>query len=207
MMAMKTPFNRYKTAAALAAAVAFLPVSHAASANEEDVFAGNKEVILSTNVVSTGGNVFCVGRALSEDRLGASIGFGKARLLAWMQFDHWCFATAPWPADATEEERRLVVATWPKSEHSIQGASVVFETRPKAGRWLVVLAVPEKEAVAARPPQDALADALNAVRARRRDAEEKGAQKQDDSVIASEPRGPWEEGEITANETMAEGQF
>ena len=210
-------------AAAFAAATLLLPPVDSSADTIAEVFARNREAVLASRHMVCDGVVFCVGRAISEECRGSSAGLGKAKSLAWRQVDRWLFETVGWPADASTEERRTAWALLPPRD--ISGGEAVFEEHPETDRWLVVIAIPETATAAAKPTPSALETALASARQRlaskpmppppaaeidpgrqanemtgRRDAE-------DDKTSYAEPRGLWEEDNVTVNETMAEGQF
>lgn len=204
---MKTPSSLHGAAAVVAAALLLSPANQFADTATE-VFARHREAVLATRRKVAEGIVFCVGRAKSDDALGSSVGFGKAKSLAWGQADRWLFDTADWANDATAEERRVAWALLPPRD--VSKGEAVFEDHPEPDRWLVVLAIPEKSAVAARPTPSALAAALAEAR-KRLDSEPmppvSSSSPQDPACPFAEPRGLWEDAGVTANETMAEGQF
>ena len=202
---MKTPSSLHGATAIVAAALFLSPANQFAGTASE-VFARHREAILATRHLVAEEIVFCVGRAKSDDALGSSVGFGKAKSLAWGQVDHWLFDTADWPEGATSDERSAAWAQLPPRD--VSGGEAVFENHPEPGRWLVVLAVPETAAAAARPTPSVLKIAL--AEARKRLAFEQVPPKssaQEPAPSPAEPRGLWEEDEITANETMEEVQF
>lgn len=215
-MPMKTRSDRLAAAAVLAAAaLRALPADASAAAGE--IFAQNREGILSTNAVVVGGFVFCVGRAASEDRFGASVGFGKARLLAWGQWDRRLFESAEWPEGATPQECR---AAWSdlrgksSDAEGPAGAEIVCETQPATNLWIAVVAVSETETAACRPSAGELANAVSEARIRLKresqtELETVPAEPADHakSESAAEPRGLWEKGGVLANETMSDSQF
>ena len=205
---MKTPSSRLRAAAAAAAAahLALFPTAAQAAAPGE-VFERNREVILATNAVPAEEFVFCVGRAVSEDRLGAAVGLGKARSLAWGQFDRYLFSISEWPTNATPEE---CGAAWircrpePSGAKSIRGSEIVFETQPESGRWLAVLAVPCAETAGLVPDPEVLKKTVETVRAARN---RNPADGEGSALPIAEPRGLWEQDGVLANETMSDGQF
>jgi hypothetical protein len=202
---MKTPSSLHGAAAVVAAALLLSPANLFAE-TATGVFARHREAVLTTRRMVAEGIVFCVGRAKSDDALGSSVGFGKAKSLAWGQADRWLFDTADWPEDTTTEERSTAWAQLPPRD--VSGGEAVFEDHPEPGRWLVVLAIPETAAATARPTPSALAAAL--AEARKRLASEPMppvSSPQDPACPFAEPRGLWEDAGVTANETMAEGQF
>ena len=214
-MPMKTRSDRLAAAVLAAAALRALPADASAAAGE--IFAQNREGILSTNAVVVGGFVFCVGRAASEDRFGASVGFGKARLLAWGQWDRRLFESAEWPEGATPQECR---AAWSdlrgksSDAEGPAGAEIVCETQPATNLWVAVIAVPESETSGCRPSAGDLSKAVADARSRleresRIEPKSVPAEPADDVKAESvaEPRGLWEEGGVLANETMSDGQF
>jgi len=161
--------------------------------------------------------VFCVGRATSEDRLGASVGFGKARILAWGQWDHQLFESAEWPEGATPQERRAAWSALRGKSSDAEGptgAEIVCETQPATNLWVAVVAVSETETAVCRPSAGQLANAVAEARIRLKresqtELETVPAEPADNakSESAAEPRGLWEEGGVLANETMSDGQF
>ena len=213
---MKTLSSRLRAAVAIAAAACFALFSTAArAAVPGEVFEQNREAILATNSVSAEGFVFCVGRAVSEDRLGAAVGFGKARALAWGQFDRYLFSSSEWPTNATPEECRAV---WLRhrnqaiSAEEVRGAEIVRESQPEPGRWLSVLAVPYAESVGLRPSPEALKKAIDDLRVARKresgvDADPVPPDIDPITEPTAEPRGLWEQDGVLANETMSDGQF
>lgn len=213
---MKTRSSRLAAAVCTAAAFLASPAD-ASAASAGEVFAQNRDAVLSTNVVAAGGFVFCVGRATSEDRLGASVGFGKARILAWGQWDHQLFESAEWPAASTPRERRAAWNRLRGKESCSSGpasAEIVCETQPATNLWVVVVAVSETETAVCRPSAGQLANAVAEARIRLKresqtELETVPAEPADNakSESAAEPRGLWEEGGVLANETMSDGQF
>lgn len=213
---MKTRSSRLAAAVCTAAAFLASPAD-ASAASAGEVFAQNRDAVLSTNVVAAGGFVFCVGRATSEDRLGASVGFGKARILAWGQWDHQLFESAEWPAASTPRERRAAWNGLRGKESCSSGpasAEIVCETQPATNLWVAVVAVSETETAVCRPSAGQLANAVAEARIRLKresqtELETVPAEPADNakSESAAEPRGLWEEGGVLANETMSDGQF
>lgn len=213
---MKTLSSRLAAAVCTAAAFLASPAD-ASAASAGEVFAQNRDAVLSTNVVAAGGFVFCVGRATSEDRLGASVGFGKARILAWGQWDHQLFESAEWPAASTPRERRAAWNGLRGKESCSSGpasAEIVCETQPATNLWVAVVAVSETETAVCRPSAGQLANAVAEARIRLKresqtELETVPAEPADNakSESAAEPRGLWEEGGVLANETMSDGQF
>ncbi len=214
--------TRFRTAAALLAAAALVPSGQAAVPAGE-VFARNRDAVLAEDARSFDGLVFFVGRAVSDESRGAAVGFGKARALAWARFDRWLCDTSSWPEGTTEAERPRAWTLFRDANPApvtVSGAEVVREERTEVGRWLVVLALPEESAAALRPSEDRLREAVAAARARAAAAAEaepsepppsaagtaSGAEEAPDGEPA-EPRGLWREDGVTANETMADGQF
>lgn len=213
---MKTRSSRLVAAVCTAAAFLASPAD-ASAASAGEVFAQNRDAVLSTNVVAAGGFVFCVGRATSEDRLGASVGFGKARILAWGQWDHQLFESAEWPAASTPRERR---AAWnglrgkKSCSSGPASAEIVCETQPATNLWVAVVAVSETEIAVCRPSAGQLANAVAEARIRLKresqtELETVPVEPADNAKSESdaEPRGLWEEGGVLANETMSDGQF
>ena len=213
---MKTRSSRLVAAVCTAAAFLASPAD-ASAASAGEVFAQNRDAVLSTNVVAAGGFVICVGRATSEDRLGASVGFGKARILAWGQWDHQLFESAEWPAASTPRERR---AAWnglrgkKSCSSGPASAEIVCETQPATNLWVAVVAVSETEIAVCRPSAGQLANAVAEARIRLKresqtELEPVPVEPADNAKSESdaEPRGLWEEGGVLANETMSDGQF
>lgn len=215
-MPMKTRSDRLAAAAVLAAA-ALLALPADASAAAGEIFVQNREGILSTNAVVVGGFVFCVGRAASEDRFGASVGFGKARILAWGQWDRRLFESAEWPEGATPQERRAAWSALRGKSSDAEGpagAEIVCETQPATNLWVAVIAVPESETSGCRPSAGDLSKAVADARSRlerKSPTEPEGAPAEPTGSAPadpdSEPRGLWEQDGVLANETMSDGQF
>lgn len=213
---MKTPFSRFRIAFAAAAAahlVLLAPPTRAAEPRE--VFERNRETILATNSVSAEEFMFCVGRVVSEDRLGAAVGFGKARALAWAQLDSHLFSVSEWPTNATPEECRTVWLQYRQESQDwkdVRGGEIVFETQTEPGRWLVVLAIPHTETAGLRPSPETLKKAIDDMRSAGkrkagRDADSAPAGNEPTTEPTDEPRGLWEQNGVLANETMSGGQF
>lgn len=197
--------------------MAFAPAPSAAKTAAE-VFAGCEEQVLSSSngVFEAEGRLFLVGRAASDERFGASAGFGKARMAAWGRLDDWRRDLADWPDDATREERRLAWAllrAGHASEAFLKGVETICERHAGEGLWLVVLAVPKDGIFTAPlPARVALAAAVEGIRKAQREAPptpdpaEAGLRPIPNPGTA-EPAGYSESGGVSVNETMSEGLF
>lgn len=208
-------------AAAVAACAAMLSAPASAARTAAEVFAGCEEQVLASSncVFEADGRLFLVGRAASDERLGASAGFGKSRMLAFGRLDDWLRDSADWPGEATREERRLawaLLGDGRTSEAVLNGTETVCERHMGEGRWLVVLAVPESGISAApRPGRSALAAAVESIRAAAKAPPEapSAAGTAGDGLrpipapSPVEPAGYSETGGVIVNETMADGQY
>ena len=207
-MKMRSRPRSVIAAAFFAAATTPLAATAAEPPTASDVFVRHREAVLAGNAVPAEGWLFCVGRAKSDEKLGASVGFGKARMFAYDQIDKWLFGTAPWPADATLGER---LAAWKRMRGgnpvALQGAQTIVEENPSPGLYLAVVAVPEAVAAAIRPGATALEGAVLAVREKPDSPSRSDSDDYPGRADDSEPRGYWEENGVQANETMVESQF
>lgn len=205
---MKMHSSHRIAVAALAAIAAFGQTVSAATAAE--TFKAHEAEIATNRCVAVGGFVFGVGRAISKNG-GDSVGFGKARLLAFGKIADMAKAHAPWPDGATPKLRdaawRIAVA---RGEFllSLEGCETILERREAPDRYMAVVAVPESGCGAAVPDRAALERMIAAVAAgtgEKHVAETPPADHETPEEY--EPRGYWEESGVKINETMADGQF
>ncbi len=205
---MKTPSSRHGVAAVFTAMGLLLNPASLLADTSAEIFARHRDAVLSADHTVAEGMVFCVGRAVEGERQGASVGFGKARALGWGILDRWLFETADWPEDASKDIRK---SAWSLlSPRNVSGGVVVFENRLESGHCLVVLAVPETAAVAARPDPDVLKAAVSEARKRLEGCENSPTPSRpvpDSDSSVSEPQGMWKKDGVTVNETMSKGQF
>ena len=196
--------------AAFAAFAALLPIRQVSAATAAETFEAHEPEIATNRCVVVGGYVFGVGRALSKNG-GDSVGFSKARLLAMGKIADMAKVHAPWPDAATPECRdaawRIAVADGAFAL-SLKGCETLLERREAPEHYMAVVAVPEDVFKAALPDRGALVRTLAAVAAATKDTPNA-----ETPALAAEtpeeyePRGYWEEGGVTINETMATGQF
>lgn len=200
---MKTRFKL--AAAALAAIAAFAQTASAATAAE--IFRGFEADIATNRCVAVGGYVFGVGRAISQSG-GDSVGFGKARLLAFGKIADMARELAKWPEACPENERReawrLLVADKALAL-SPEGCEIIVEKSEGDGRFMAVIAIRKENLLRAIPKHESLGKYLTLARMKGADAE--SDMDATPPIIEYEPRGYWEENGVKANETLSEAQF
>ena len=212
---MKT---RFKSVAALTAFAALAQTVSAVTAAE--TFKAHASEIATNRCVAVGGYVFGVGRAISR-RGGDSVGFDKARLLAFGKIADMAKSRARWPDGASPELR---AAAWRLASESgasaisLKGCETILEKCEAPEHYMAVIAVPERAFDAAIPARATLerwiATAEAELAASHAAAEEtpsadvkSSATTSDETPEEYEPRGYWEENGVQANETMDESQF
>lgn len=176
---MKMRFDAFRClAAAVAAALSFVPPAPCFAETAGDVFAAHEAEISTNRCVAVDGYVFGIGRALSG-KGGDSVGFSKARILA--------------------QSRIMDYAGVGRLD--VSGMQTVGEKLEAPGHYMAVVAVGEEELRKAqskscsRRANGAASDEAPCLQAQGEEIEE------------YEPRGYWEEGGIKANETLSEAQF
>ena len=195
--------SRRLSAIAAVATIA-LCVQSVSAATAAETFKAHEAEIATNCCVAIGGYVFGVGRALSKNG-GDSVGFGKARLLAFGKIADMAKAHAPWPDGAPPDLR---AAAWRFARKdgtfrlSLKGCETLLERREAPDHYMAVLAVPESAFEAAVPDRAALERTLAAVA-----TTTEPAATSVETPEEYEPRGYWEESGVKINETMANGQF
>ncbi len=126
--------------------------------------------------VSTfGGNVYLVGKANSPQNRGDAVGWTKAEEGAKWNLGDRHFATAPWAADVTAQERESAWleyrADHPNRFHVVGMQRIWTQKTPPDG-YMVVMSVPSEFVNLAPPTAQELAVAVSRVREKRRQAEE-----------------------------------
>ena len=142
-----------------------------------DVFEANRDAILSVSVTNLEGMAYLVGHATSARNLGDAVGYAKANKDALSALVDRHFSMAPWPVDVTEDERE---AAWNElksrnpERYTIQGLQRIWSRKRAPEEFVLVLSTPEENIrnVGIAPTAEELASAGDAVRARRRAAEE-----------------------------------
>ena len=193
--------------AAFATIVALAPVIVSA-ATAAETFKAHESEIATNRCVDVGGYIFGVGRAISDNG-GDSVGFSKARLLAYGKLAEAILIASPWPNDTTKELRftawRLLMADKALTI-TLEGCETVFEKRESPEHYMAVIAIPKGRFAEAVPTAATLEHYITLAKARKM-ATPDIPQSQKDAPVEYEPRGYWEESGNKANETLAERQF
>lgn len=202
---MKTRFDFAKRL--LAAFVAAALASDAAAVAAADVFRAHEADIVTNHCVAVGGYVFGVGRAVSRNG-GDSVGFSKARILAFGKIADRAFASAPWPETATPGQRilawRLMMAET-EFALTLEGAETILERREAPEHYLAIIAIPAERFAKGLPSAGVLQRHLELAKSQGKVGADSKAEKNAEEEY--EPRGDWEEGGVKANETMSDSQF
>lgn len=174
-----------------------------------EVFAGNAELISSTNCVVLADYCFGVGRAVSR-KGDDGIGFSKARLLAQSKVLDHVVNCADWPDDAPKPIR-LKAEQILKFRISVYlvGIETILERKEAPEHYLVVVAVAASALEKARPLQSDISAAMKEAAS----AIGQSAEDPEVAVTISEtleeyaPRSYWEERGVKCNETLSENDF
>ncbi len=199
---------RFEFAGAFFAALVALAPIIVSAATAAETFKTHESEITTNRCVAVGGFIFGVGRAISKNG-GDSVGFSKARLLAYGKLADAILSVSPWPDDATTELRfaawRLLMAD-KTLDITLEECETVFEKREAPEHYMVVIAVPKSRFDKSLPSASTLAHFIGLVKTRTV-ATPNIPQSQKGAPVEYEPRGYWEESGNKANETLAEGQF
>lgn len=191
--------------AACAVLAAFSPIGQVSAATAAETFKAHEAEIATNRCVAVGGYVFGIGRAISKNG-GDSVGFGKARLLAFGKIADMARERAVWPNDCPQDHRnaawRMLMAAG-SFALSLEGCETVLEKRDGPERFMAVIALKEETFAKAIPRPETLSKYLALARIRDKNPES-GAE---EPVQEYEPRGYWEENGVKANETLSEAQF
>lgn len=168
---MKTLFN-----SAIMASCIVLSVSADKTAHE--VFAANKETILSQPVTVCGEVSFSVGCSNSPRSRGDAVGYTKAEEQAKWNLGEKYRAMAIWPSDVLDSEKGLAWAEY-RSQHpdrfSVAGMYRIYTKKTRPDTYTVVLCFPSNQVKVPEPTAEELQVALNTVRERRRLAAERAS--------------------------------
>ena len=156
-------------------ALSFMIVLSAFADKTHDVFNANREKILANDFSVIDDVAFVVGRAKSPRNRGDAVGWTKAESSAkWFIGDRFR-ATACWPLDTTEDEKRLAWLEY-RSMHSnrfkIIGLQRVLSQKKTPEDYTVVLSVPANLIELSPPSREDLEKAVSVVRERKRKAED-----------------------------------
>lgn len=211
---MTTPCRILAVAAAvLLRAAACGAGTNAPPAVAGEAFAAARAEILAapSGALERDGFVFCVGRARSDPARGTSVGEAKARLAAAARLAEFVRDASPWPEGTPDEDRALawtlLLADAPLAIPDASAETILSE-RPGEDLFLAVVAFPGGDVLAARPGADALAAALDRLRALREEIPPPAGSAPAAPAPALgewiEPRGLVETNGATLNETFSE---
>ena len=204
-----TPMKmRFEFAEAFFAALVALAPIIVSAATAAETFKAHESKIATNRCVDVGGFIFGVGRAISKNG-GDSVGFSKARLLAYGKLAEAILIASPWPDNVTNELRfaawRLLMAD-KVLDITLERCETVFEKREAPEHYMSVIAVPKSRFYEAVPTVATLEHYIGIVKEREK-AMPDIQQSEKGLPMEYEPRGYWEESGNKANETLAEGQF
>ncbi len=140
-----------------------------------DVFEANKDVILAQPVTVCGDVTFSVGRATSPRNRGDAVGYAKAAAQAKWNLGERHRATAAWPRDILESEMADAWLEYRSRQHerfSPVGMQRIQTKKTPPDGYRVVLSFPSEQVRVPKPTSAELKSALEAVRERKRMAEE-----------------------------------
>ena len=174
---MKTLFNSIVIAMCVSLS-AFADKAH-------DIFAGNRDAILSQPVSIYDGVAFSVGRAASPRNRGDSVGYAKAEEQAKWNLGDRYRATAVWPNNIEESEKDAVWAEF-RSQHpnrfSVFGMQRIFTKKTPPDNYLVVMSFPADQVDVPKPTAEELKVALEKIRERKRIAEERARKQAEEAA-------------------------
>lgn len=132
-----------------------------------ETFQDNRDAILSKATTIVGETVFSVGRARSSRKVGDDIGFSKAALFAYGNLDRLNFERADWPESVKPEERGAVWKAYRAANPfalTVGGGQRIYQEKPQAEHFLLVMAFPRNRVVLPRVTQSELLPFVNAYR-------------------------------------------
>jgi len=111
-----------------------------------DVFAANRDLILSQKITTVANRVFTVGKAKSSRKAGEEIGYSKAAMFAYGNIEFLNFNRAEWPEDITADEKKAVWRRYREqcpAKYTLEGGMRVHRERSEGENYLVVLSFPD----------------------------------------------------------------
>lgn len=177
------------------------------AATAAETFKLHEANIITSRCVVVDGYVFGVGRAISKNG-GNSVGFSKARLLAFDKIVDMARQKVKWPNGSSKEARSNAWSLLMADKNfvlSLERCETVFERCDGPNRYLAIVAVRNDLFESALPDIALLSKYLSLAQA-------KGNEKTLNSdtgepILEYEPRGYYEENNIKINETLSEAQF
>ncbi len=156
--------------------ICVLLMALSASADKaHEVFNANREAVLSSGVSKFDGIVYVFGKASSPRNRGDSVGWTKAEENAKWNLGDQHRASAPWPADVSEDEKTeawLEYRSGHPERFQAVGLQRIWTQKTPPDNYSVVLSVPAEFVDLAPPSSSELASAVTRVREKRRLKEE-----------------------------------
>lgn len=178
-------------------------VLSASADRAHDVFEANKDVILAQPVTVCGDVTFSVGRATSPRNRGDAVGYAKAAEQAKWNLGERHRATAAWPSDILESEKEEAWLEY-RSRHperfSVVGLQRIQTKKTSPDGYRVVLGFPSEQVRVPEPTPAELKSALEAIRERKRMAEEARAR----AAMAASGRKAQITGSVSADRVSAD---
>lgn len=142
----------------------------------QESFIANRADILSRATTVVGDYVFSVGRATSPRNRGDAVGYTKAEEQAKWNLGDKYRDTAAWPSDILETEKTeawIEYRSQRPERFSVMGMQRIQTKKTPPDNYMVVMSFPSDQINVPRPTPEALKSALDAVRERKRVAEER----------------------------------